>query len=445
MIKIKELQNIEGFISLENIDLEIEVTSFEIDSRKCVASSGYFALKGRNADGHDYISSAISNGCVLAVVDKNYDNKDNFPVLRVTDVELSMGEIAKIWRDNSSAVIVAITGSNGKTTSKNLINSVLSEEKKVIATEKNYNNQQGVPLTIFRIKKDTEVAVVELGTNAPGEIEYLANIVRPDIAVITNIGLSHVEKLIDKEGVYKEKSSLAKVCNDRDGVIIYKKDDEYLKRYENEYKNIFSYGIETSADLVATDIENCCKGVVFNVDSTNYHINLEGKYNVYNALAAICVAKQLNIKSENIFSGLEKYMPENMRGQAVVHKTTKYIIDCYNANPDSMESVINEFSSPDTIFVLGDMLELGDKSIEYHREICQKLMKLKYDRVLLVGDNFMECMSLDPERFYFSTTSEFAKEVLDVFYLENRTVVVKGSRGIGLEKVLNDDVRKYIK
>ena len=266
MIKLSEILELPSVTKFEFIDMDRKITGGAIDSRKVKDGYLYFSLKGRNADGHNFIGNALDENISAAIVEVGYDNLNNFPVIYSKDVEITMGEIASFWRSRSKAKIIAITGSNGKTTTKEMLYDILKDEFKTIRTLKNYNNQQGVPLTLLNIKEDTEYAIIEMGANHYGEIGYLSKMAAPDMGIITNVGDAHLEFFGSREGVKKAKEELFEYIQDHNGVIFVNRDDEYLKSWNKG--NIVTYSLS---------------------DAQEIKLSLPGVLNVKNAIAATTI------------------------------------------------------------------------------------------------------------------------------------------------------------
>ncbi len=461
MLTISELKNIRGIIKLENIiDDSILLTGGFIDSRICTEGSIYFCLKGRFVDGHDYIGNAIDNGSKLVVVDKSYKclNDDcagmKYPLLYCDDVENCMGQISKLWIAKSEAKIIGITGTNGKTTTKDYLLSILkSKFDNVIATKGNFNNFQGVPLTIFRITKDTDIAIIEMGTNDKGEIKYLSDIVNPDIALITNIGKGHLEKLEDELGVFEEKYSLFKqVINHKaSGTIFVNLDDKYLQTIPDrssclvQVMKFFSLEkhdfYKESVHFSNIDVTENGYGK-FEYNDLTIVLNSFGKLNVKNALAAISIAEFLGVDKVQIKEAIERTIISEKRGEVKKINNSEIILDCYNANPTSMMEVLESFSSisEDIFFIIGDMLELGASSSEEHTKIGEFINKneFKFGLIYVFGEEMRVCFEKIKDLKnvkYFTDFEKMRIEFINEF--DNyKKIVFKASRGKELENLI---------
>ena len=465
MLRIDDIKNIKGSVKVENIvDSSILLSSGQIDSRLCKEGSIYFCLKGRYSDGHDYIESAIKNGAKLAVVDKDFkpvSSSNKFPLLYCDNVELCMGSIAKLWIAKSGAKIIGITGTNGKTTTKDYLLAILKTKfKNVVATKGNFNNFQGVPLTIFNISSVTEIAIIEIGTNSKGEIKYLADIVNPDIAIITNIGKGHLEKLGDELGVFEEKYSLFKqVINHKErGTIFVNLDDNYLQTiperssclvqvmrfFSLEKNDFYENGIYFSN--IGTDENGYGKFTYKNIAIT---LNSFGELNLRNALAAISIADLLGVDALDMKRALESVTISSKRGEVKVIGDSEVILDCYNANPTSMIEVLSTFSKiyKDTFFVIGDMLELGNSSLIEHSNIGKYIVEenIRFGKLFIYGNEMKCCYSelLKTPNVHYFNDFDLMKKEFSMEYPRYKKIVLKASRGMELEKLLNNIKETY--
>lgn len=439
MVKLKDLTGAPSVVRYENIDGDIIVTGGKTDSRQIAAGEIYFALKGQNSDGHDFIPQTSGKMMSAAVVDVSYNNAGKYPVIYSENVERTLGEMAKIWRKLHHAVIIGITGTNGKTTTKEILVKILTKKFSVVSTFKNYNNQIGVPLTLLSIKDDTEIAIVEIGTNHFGEIAYLSEISDPDIGLITNIGEGHLEFFRDKQGVYSEKKNLFEYMNKKDGKIFLNKDDEYLKNWHQG--NITTFGFEGSPDIKFENVRINPKGFPeFSFRGIGSVLPVPGMLNLKNALAAAAVASELGMTPEEISVSLGSFTSTDKRYELASCGNSQIILDCYNANPTSMDNFLKDVSSmgKDFAVILGDMLELGETSAASHYKIAGLANDLGFAEVLLYGNEMkaaFEAGSYDKNvKFYGSFDSLRArfKELSE----KGIRIAVKGSRGMKLEKLM---------
>ena len=444
MIKIQDL-DILNPLRFENCNLEAEITGAHFDSRKCGNGFLYIALKGQQHDGHDFIASAIKNGSVVAIVNADYDNQAGYPVIFTDNVELFFARAAQLWRQKSSAKVVAITGTNGKTSTKEMLHRLLSLKFKTLVTEGNYNNQLGVPLTLFRIQADTEIAVIEMGTNRFGEIVFLSEITAPDYGLITNIGEGHLEELIDKAGVLREKIALFEYLKSHNGLFYINSEDSLLSGYDYSGARVKSFGLTAQADFRldshGTDADG--KGC-FSVADQQVVLGSLGITGCKNAAAALAVGSDLGIDLNEMCQALQNFGAASKRGEILQTATTRLIIDCYNANPSSMQCAVNSTlanGAERTMLVLGDMLEMGSAAKRVHSELGRLLKSSACGRILLFGSEMAACaevLNQDVRVTYFNTDFPALQNCFDAEFRNFRQVLLKGSRGMRLERLLEN-------
>ncbi|GAB4280460.1 MAG: UDP-N-acetylmuramoyl-tripeptide--D-alanyl-D-alanine ligase [Marinilabiliales bacterium] len=412
-----------------------------IDSRKIVPGSIFFALKGDKFDGNIYAQDAIDKGAKIAVIDnKKYFINDE-KTLIVDNVLLTLQKLAAHHIKQINIPVIAITGTNGKTTTKELIKNVLQKKYKIVATEGNYNNHIGVPLTLLRVSSETEIAVVEMGANHPGEIKLLCDIAAPDYGVITNIGMAHLEGFGSIEGVKKTKMELYNHIQINGKMFFLNLDDSLLSDlYSNK---VFTYGTTCNCNISGRLIEqNPCLKVSWTSQklekSFEIQTQLPGSHNLINILCAISVGEYFNIKPDDINNAIESYKPDNNRSQ-IIYKKNTILLDAYNANPSSVSKAIQTLIDIKTgkskVFILGDMLELGDYTDKEHQNIIELIIKNNL-KGYFVGKNFSKYKHQYPRYKFYSDTNDFIKE-FDFNNLSDSFILIKGSRGIGLEKVLD--------
>lgn len=415
-----------------------ESTGISTDSRSLTKGRLFFALRGQNHNGNKYALQAIENGACFAVIDDpEYETEKT---ILVDDTLLELQALATHYRKKLNASVLAITGTNGKTTTKELISAVLSEKYKVHYTKGNLNNEIGVPLTILSAPAETGIMIVEMGANHPGEIGRLCQIACPDYGLITNVGTAHLEGFGSPEGIIKAKSELYEYLKKVNGLAIYNDNNPILK--EKIFRmavRAVQYssptGVEFSVEPLPSDM-NLEVQVKYQRMIFKIRTNLIGTYNLENLRAAIATGLFFEVKMEDIAGAIEKYKPENNRSQARVSGSNILICDSYNANPTSMFSAITSFagiSNENKVYILGDMLELGEKSDVEHLKIIDLLKSLKADRVLLVGPIF-EKASLSSGYTCFSNVNKL-REYLAVNKIKESHILIKGSRGMTLEKV----------
>lgn len=394
----------------------------QTDSRKVQKGEIFFALRGDNFDGNRYATAALEKGAVAAVVDDESVAVDERYVV-VPNVLTALQELAHHHRKTLSIPFLAITGTNGKTTTKELTAAVLSKRYRTCYTQGNLNNHIGVPLTLLSIPSDAEFAIIEMGASARGEIALLANVAEPDFGLITNIGRAHLEGFGGVEGIRKGKGELYDYLAAHGGMALYRKDDDELDAMVAEREGLKNVGYSMQL----------AEGVVS---------NLVGDYNRFNIAAALAVGDYFGVAKEDALRAIAEYQPSNNRSQSQKTERNLLTVDCYNANPSSMgvaianHAMTSHAEYPHKVLILGDMLELGEWSAEEHSRILAEALKGDAGRVLLVGRNFMQT-SGGEERVVRFTTAEELGEWLERVNLERSFVLVKGSRGVGLERCLD--------
>jgi UDP-N-acetylmuramoyl-tripeptide--D-alanyl-D-alanine ligase len=411
------------------------------DTRKAEKGALFFALKGPNFNANELAAKAIEAGCSHAVIDdEKYANAPD--TILVEDVLHTLQQLANYHRKTVSIPFLAVTGSNGKTTTKELINAVLSKKYKVLATEGNLNNHIGVPLTLLSIKPEHEFAIIEMGANHQGEIDALCRIAEPDFGIITNIGKAHLEGFGGIEGVKKGKSELYKYIAGKKGKIFLHADDEVLQDLAAANDRI-TYGTKKLYDVVGK--MNAGSPTLQFAWKTRYtaselakapliQSHLVGVYNYYNLLCAACVGNYFKVEEKDINESLSSYEPTNNRSQLTKTERNTLILDYYNANPTSMKAAIENFAAmdvPNKLVILGDMLELGEESTHEHQSIIDLLKEKKIEGYILVGPLF-SALSRD----HTFASSQDAARYLAEHPVEEKTILIKGSRGIKLETVL---------
>ncbi len=404
------------------------------DSRAIQEGAIFFALKGENFDGNQYAQKALEKGCVYAVVDDpKVLNGENY--ILVEHVLSSLQELAYYHRMYCNIPVIALTGTNGKTTTKELIAAVLRTKYNLVATEGNLNNQIGVPLTLLRIEAETELAIIEMGANHIGEIESLCKIAAPNYGLITNIGMAHIEGFGSFEGVVQTKTELYQYINQTQGALFVNLDNELLVKEAAKTKSKKYTYSEREGFVTAQK----SKGTTFLsvlYEGNTIHTKLVGGYNFENVLAAICIGKKFEIPEKDLCAALELYEPENKRSQLIKGGRNTLVLDAYNANPTSMQAALANFTELEQerkMVILGDMLELGSISKESHLATLNYLEERSLD-AFLVGKAFYENKEDFPFEFFQTTTDliDFLKKEK----LESRYILIKGSRGIRLETVL---------
>lgn len=402
------------------------------DSRRCPAGSIFFALKGDNFDGNLFAAKALESGSAFAVVDNAGVATDQRYIV-VDDVLATLQQLAATHRRHLDIPVVGITGTNGKTTTKELITAVLSRKYRTSATVGNLNNHIGVPLTLLAIPPDSEIAVVEMGANHPGEIAQLAAIVRPTHALITNVGKAHLEGFGSIQGVLETKTALYRQVCQSGGHIFVNAADPLLADSITGYRPTTRYSAD---DSVKADIEGCAIWSASPLLTVEWNGNtiqsrFIGSYNANNILAAIAVGSHFGVTECDIIAAIEDYTPGNSRSQLMTTPHNTLIIDAYNANPTSMTAAIDSFAAidaPHKLAILGDMLELGTHSAAEHRRIVDRLTQLGID-AMLVGSEFAGTQS----PFNSFPNCQSLIDYLTTNPITAHTILLKGSNGIGLK------------
>ncbi len=430
------------------------VTSVSIDSREISEGSVFFAIRGQNFDGHAFIDQAVQNGALAVVIDQAIPLSDmvknrGISVMRVPDTIVALSRLAKFYRRKliPSVNVIGVTGSNGKTTVREMIYHVLGRYKRGYRSPHNYNNNIGVPLTIFGIDTDCEFAVIEIGTNAPGEIAQLSSIIDMDVAVITHIGASHLEGLVDVKGVSEEKVSIISGLKPRGLVVSTTEYPPALDKLRALDVNLATFGLNENCDIYASDIKRDGGGYEFTSnDRQRIRIPMAGLHNVKNALAALAAARRLGITSQQFAMAIQDFKPVHGRMNYKVVESLTIIDDTYNANPESMNVALDELTSnldaPRRVFACGDMGELGDKSMHYHQQLGKTIADSNVDLLLTVGPMASETAkaALDAgmgwSKVQRCVSSKRLARLAKSLMLDGDVVLVKGSRSMEMETVV---------
>jgi UDP-N-acetylmuramoyl-tripeptide--D-alanyl-D-alanine ligase len=410
------------------------------DSRNIIPDSIFFALKGENFDGNRFVKYSLESGCAFAVSD-SLDNEGIPGCIIVENVLKTLQDLAEYHRMEFNIPVLAITGTNGKTTTKELVNAVLSEKYRTVCTAGNLNNHIGLPLTLLNINENTEIVIVEMGANHPGEIAVLCRIANPGFGLITNIGKAHLEGFGSEEGIRRTKGELYDCLENNRGVIFYNSDDATLRTMaeKTQRTTLVKYGKAVMG--AKTVMDNSLLGFSTVEPDLFVKTSLVGEYNLNNALAAIAVGKYFDVSEADIVAALTRYKPTANRSQLIKTATNTVIMDAYNANPSSMEAAIGNFAKLEVenkMLILGDMLELGDDSLAEHRRITEIVKKQglwKAGKVILIGNIFSRLK--DDAAVCFPSKSE-AVEYIAKQNINSHLILLKGSRGIGLETLLKE-------
>ena len=408
-----------------------------IDSRSIKKDQIYFSIKGENFDGNSFALDAIDKGAKFSIVDNPELKNKNDKIIFVENSLKELQNLSKYNRSKSDVKVVGLTGSNGKTTTKNLIYSVVSQKYNTLRTYGNLNNHIGVPLTLLNIKADTEIAVIEMGANHVGEIENLCQICMPDIGLITNFGSAHLEGFGDLKGVIKGKTELYKYLIKNYGHILINNDDQ-IQKEECKTDLYSSFGNDNSSDFVFEYVKEDDRLVLLN-NSYSYNCKIYGAYNFPNIASAISIGKILDLDSDQIQNGLNKFKTEENRSEVLQYEGNKIYLDAYNANPSSMIAAIDNFNKEikdNKIVILGDMLELGNFSKDEHTKIIDHLCEMNLESVYLVGEIFCSINITDSRFKKFNDTKELING-LDLTKLNDKSILIKGSRSIGLEELIS--------
>jgi len=385
----------------------------------------FFALKGDNFNGNLFADEALTKGASYAIVDEIYSDNPN--VFLVDNVLKTLQDLANYHRKELGIPVIALTGSNGKTTTKELINCVLSKKFKTYATQGNLNNHIGVPLTLLSIDKTIEFAVVEMGANHIGEIAKLTLIVEPDYGYITNFGKAHLEGFGSEEGVIKGKSELYRFIKANNKTVFVNQQDEKQVELTEGFNRLF---FDDSISFLKAD-----PFVEFNFNKLKVSSNLIGFYNYTNIAIACTIGKYFKIDTESIIDAIKNYIPSNNRSQVINTPNNTILLDAYNANPSSMEVAITNFKnlkSDSKYLILGDMFELGVNSLHEHQKLVDKVKLNGFKEVYLLGENFFKT---DTNYNKFKRFNDF-KNAFENNQISNAYFLIKGSRGMALERVL---------
>ena len=384
-----------------------------IDSRNVKKNSIFIALNGENFDGNKFAKEALDRGCAYAIIDNNKYKKDERFILVENGLE-TLQNLAQHHRKQLNIPVIGITGTNGKTTTKDLITDVLSKKYKTYATQGNLNNHIGVPLSVLSITINIEIAIIEMGANHIGEILSLCKIAQPNHGLITNIGKAHLEGFGSPEGVIIAKKELYGYLKQNKGIVFVNSDNALLM-----------------------ELSNTQNRVTYEISKKTINTHLIGKHNLENILAAMCVGHHFGVKESDIEQAIENYQPADNRSQIIKTKKNTVLLDAYNANPMNMEAVINHVSQMQVekkIVILGDMLELGSYSLQEHQMVTELLKKQNFNRVILVGDNFSKVKNSINCKHFADTAA--ASNWLKHQNIKDAFILIKGSRGIEFEKLM---------
>jgi len=417
--------------------LFLESAGVTTDSRKVEKNSIFFALKGERFNGNDYAAQVLEAGAAYAVIDEE-EKRLNDQCIVVSNVLETLQELANYHRKQFDIPVLAITGSNGKTTTKELINEVLATTYKVHYTKGNFNNHIGVPLTLLAMPKDTEIAVIEMGANHLEEIDFLARIAEPNFGLVTNVGRAHLEGFGSFEGIIKAKGELYDYLGNHKGIAFVNQEENHLLEMAALCENVITYESGEGNSNISFKSASPFLSISFD-NGTNLEMiqtQLIGAYNYPNILTAITIGRYFKVSFMNMKKALEAYTPSNNRSQLVKKGTNTIILDAYNANPTSMKAALSNFSQMEAdkkVVIIGDMLELGDESEQEHQEIINSIQDADFSQIITVGKEFLKVNSLNAYETIEDLKAKWDWEVFD-----NTTFLMKGSRGISLEKLLKE-------
>ncbi len=409
--------------------------AFSTDSRKIQSGDIFFALKGDSFNGNKYAAQCLKQGASYVIVDEEIEDKNDQTIM-VADVLTFIQELATYHRRQFNIPIVAIAGSNGKTTTKELLISVLSKQFKTHATAGNFNNHIGVPLTLLSMPLDTEIGLIEIGTNAFGEIAFLSKMVEPSHGIITNIGKEHLEGFGDIEGVAREESELFHYLMKHEGIAFVNGDDMYLNRMAHRLTNKITYSISNAEVDVYGEVLNTAPDLKIAYHDVVINSMLSGLHNAQNIIASVAIGSHFGIQPSKIAEGVNDYEPSNNRSETKHIGDNHFLLDAYNANPSSMEAAIDTFATinhPSKVILLGDMFEMGNTAMEEHRKIAEYALS-KDIPTILTGSQFAAAITDQKVKIY--TTTDELIDYLKSHSYRDTWFLVKGSRGMKMERVL---------
>lgn len=416
-------------------ELFLQCNLVSTDTRKIETNSMFFALKGDNFNGNTFAQQALENGAKYVIIDEA-DFVINKQTILVDNVLKTLQALATYHRNYLKVNIIALTGSNGKTTTKELINAALSQKYKTVATVGNLNNHIGVPLTLLSMNNDTEIGIVEMGANHLKEIALLCNIAQPDYGYITNFGKAHLEGFGSMEGVIKGKTELYNYLTENKKHIFINADDTIQTNKLDNYSSKHGFS-QTNTQYDTIELLEANPFVQIKVEDQIISSNLIGAYNFTNLCAATTIAKYFDVPLKDIKTGIERYTPKNNRSQIITIENNKVILDAYNANPSSMEAALTNFSNlkdKNKVVILGDMFELGNEAEKEHQNIAQLAIDLNFELVYLIGENFFKTETPSDKVKKYNSFEAFKTHFEKT---KNATLLIKGSRGMALERTLD--------
>ena len=452
-IKIKEVSEILNAECKGYCDEDIDIKGVSIDSRNVIKNSLFIPIKGLTVNGHSFIKDAVENGVIATLWNKDEPNPpDNIAVILVDDTVKGLQDLSRYYRKKLKTKIVGVTGSNGKTSTKDITAAVLSQKYKTQKTMGNYNTEIGVPFTLLSLDEDCQVAVIEMGMERKGEIDFLTNLVEPDIGIITSVGLVHIDNFPSIEEIAKAKLEIVSGIKDK-GLFIYFGDDKLIEETvkNTEIKDSIgqqTFGLNKNNTIWLKEFEQDLNGITIKVSDESFdelHIDILGKHQALNAMAAILAAQELGMNSEEISEGLLKIEKTGLRNEIIKINKCNILNDCYKSNPVSINAALDIFELFDSkkkIVVLGDMLGYREMSYDMHYNVGKDLSKYNIDELITIGDDAKIMAKGARENTNINNILEFATKEEATVYLkkylnEDCTILVKGSRFLKLEYIAN--------
>lgn len=442
------LESTNGKIILDGKEYNYE--SIETDTRKLKKNSIFIALKGENFNGDDFVLDAVKKGSTICIISEIKFNKEEIPsdvtIIQVKDTKEALLLLAKAYREKLNIKIIGVTGSTGKTSTKDIIAAFLSDKYKVFKTKGNFNNEIGLPLMIFSLDETYDVAVLEMGMSNLGEIHNLANTAIPDIAVITNVGISHIENLKTRENILKAKMEVTDFFN-KDNILVINLDDDMLKTISKAQYEVISIGMEeNNAKVKGINIVLLDNAISFDIEDNGKNVGtinlpMVGKHNVLNSLLAYVVGKNLDLTVEDMNRGIKNLEATSMRLDIIKKHDFTIVDDCYNASPDSMKAAIDVLSSMEgkrKMLILGTMRELGHESENAHRDVAKYAKEKNIDELIAVGEySSMFKKGFKKDILTFDTTEECSRKIGNLVQ-KGDIILIKASRGMKFEKIVKE-------
>ncbi len=447
------IKAVEGTVLSGNVENK-QILSVATDSRENIPQGLFIAIKGENVDGHMYIECAARNGAIATLVSDEQDTYiDEIVYIKVEDTIKGLQDLASWYRSQFNIPVVAITGSVGKTTTKDMVSSVLGRKYNVLKTQGNFNSDIGAPMTVLGLNKSHEIAVIEMGMDHLRQIAGISRIVKPDTAVITNVGVAHLEYLKTRENILKAKCEVFENMDENTGIAILNKDNDMLSTVDNNFKKVW-FGKENNADIFVKNVQvDYTDGVIkaeAYVKNIKYNLIIPGlsEHLVYSAMAAIAVGLRYNMTVEETLQGVLDYTHTKMRMDIYKLEDNILVIDdTYNANPDSMKSLIDTVkrgNKENKILILGDMFELGENSIELHKQVLEYAINARATKIVVTGENMKKAANeMKNDVIMVYDNKEELIEDIDKIIEKNSIVALKASRGMKFENITEKILEKY--